>query len=117
MHWLRDKKFMISRCENSVRQAASHTFIATWYLLGMLIPTAIGAWLGPRLFALVNSEKLIQNRYHRRYRTMTLSAKRAALLALICLGVEFRLCAEPAGAIELAARTCGCARLIYVTGL
>lgn len=24
-------------------------FIATWYLLGMLIPTAIGAWLGPRL--------------------------------------------------------------------
>ena len=24
-------------------------FIATWYLLGMLIPTAVGAWLGPRL--------------------------------------------------------------------
>ena len=24
-------------------------FIAAWYLLGMLIPTAIGAWLGPRL--------------------------------------------------------------------
>ena len=24
-------------------------FIATWYLIGMLIPTAIGAWLGPRL--------------------------------------------------------------------
>lgn len=24
-------------------------FLATWYLLGMLIPTAIGAWLGPRL--------------------------------------------------------------------
>jgi len=24
-------------------------FIATWYLLGMLIPTAIGVWLGPRL--------------------------------------------------------------------
>jgi hypothetical protein len=24
-------------------------FIATWYLLGILIPTAIGAWLGPRL--------------------------------------------------------------------
>jgi hypothetical protein len=24
-------------------------FIATWYLLGMLIPTAIGAWLGPQL--------------------------------------------------------------------
>jgi hypothetical protein len=24
-------------------------FIATWYLLGMLIPTAIGGWLGPRL--------------------------------------------------------------------
>ena len=23
-------------------------FIATWYLLGMLIPTAIGAWFGPR---------------------------------------------------------------------
>jgi len=24
-------------------------FLAIWYLLGMLIPTAIGAWLGPRL--------------------------------------------------------------------
>jgi hypothetical protein len=24
-------------------------FFAIWYLLGMLIPTAIGAWLGPRL--------------------------------------------------------------------
>jgi hypothetical protein len=24
-------------------------FIAIWYLLGILIPTAIGAWLGPRL--------------------------------------------------------------------
>jgi len=24
-------------------------FIATWYLLGILTPTAIGAWLGPRL--------------------------------------------------------------------
>jgi hypothetical protein len=24
-------------------------FIATWYLVGMLIPTAIGAWLGPQL--------------------------------------------------------------------
>jgi hypothetical protein len=24
-------------------------FIANWYLLGMLIPTAIGAWLGPRM--------------------------------------------------------------------
>jgi hypothetical protein len=24
-------------------------FIGTWYLLGMLIPTAIGAWLGPGL--------------------------------------------------------------------
>ena len=24
-------------------------FIANWYLLGMSIPTAIGAWLGPRL--------------------------------------------------------------------
>jgi hypothetical protein len=24
-------------------------FIAIWYLLGMLIPTAIGVWLGPRL--------------------------------------------------------------------
>jgi hypothetical protein len=24
-------------------------FIGTWYLFGMLIPTAIGAWLGPRL--------------------------------------------------------------------
>jgi hypothetical protein len=24
-------------------------FLATWYLLGMLIPTAIGAWLGPRV--------------------------------------------------------------------
>jgi hypothetical protein len=24
-------------------------FIANWYLLGMLIPTAIGTWLGPRL--------------------------------------------------------------------
>jgi hypothetical protein len=24
-------------------------FIGTWYLLGMLIPTAIGAWLGPPL--------------------------------------------------------------------
>ena len=24
-------------------------FLGTWYLLGMLIPTAIGAWLGPRL--------------------------------------------------------------------
>lgn len=24
-------------------------FVALWYLLGMLIPTAIGAWLGPRL--------------------------------------------------------------------
>jgi hypothetical protein len=23
-------------------------FLAIWYLLGMLIPTAIGAWLGPR---------------------------------------------------------------------
>jgi hypothetical protein len=24
-------------------------FLGIWYLLGMLIPTAIGAWLGPRL--------------------------------------------------------------------
>jgi hypothetical protein len=24
-------------------------FLAIWYLLGMLIPTAIGAWLGPRV--------------------------------------------------------------------
>ena len=24
-------------------------FLGTWYLLGMLIPTALGAWLGPRL--------------------------------------------------------------------
>jgi hypothetical protein len=24
-------------------------FLATWYLLGMLIPTSLGAWLGPRL--------------------------------------------------------------------
>ncbi len=24
-------------------------FLAIWYLLGMLIPTAVGAWLGPRL--------------------------------------------------------------------
>jgi hypothetical protein len=24
-------------------------FIGVWYLLGMLIPTALGAWLGPRL--------------------------------------------------------------------
>ena len=24
-------------------------FLGTWYLLGVLIPTAIGAWLGPRL--------------------------------------------------------------------
>jgi hypothetical protein len=24
-------------------------FIGTWYLLGMLIPTAIGAWVGPRM--------------------------------------------------------------------
>ena len=24
-------------------------FIGTWYLLGMLIPTTLGAWLGPRL--------------------------------------------------------------------
>jgi hypothetical protein len=24
-------------------------FIATWYLLGILVPAAIGAWLGPRL--------------------------------------------------------------------
>ena len=24
-------------------------FLAIWYLLGMLVPTAIGAWLGPRL--------------------------------------------------------------------
>jgi hypothetical protein len=24
-------------------------FLAIWYLLGMLIPAAIGAWLGPRL--------------------------------------------------------------------
>jgi hypothetical protein len=27
----------------------SAPFIGVWYLLGMLIPTAIGAWLGPRL--------------------------------------------------------------------
>jgi hypothetical protein len=24
-------------------------FLGTWYLLGMLIPTSLGAWLGPRL--------------------------------------------------------------------
>jgi hypothetical protein len=24
-------------------------FIATWYALGALIPTALGAWLGPRM--------------------------------------------------------------------
>ena len=24
-------------------------FLAIWYVLGMLIPTAFGAWLGPRL--------------------------------------------------------------------
>jgi hypothetical protein len=24
-------------------------FVGTWYLLGMLIPTSLGAWLGPRL--------------------------------------------------------------------
>ena len=24
-------------------------FVGTWYLLGMLIPTALGAWFGPRL--------------------------------------------------------------------
>jgi hypothetical protein len=24
-------------------------FLGTWYLIGMLIPTALGAWFGPRL--------------------------------------------------------------------
>ena len=27
----------------------SAPFIGVWYLLGMLIPTSLGAWLGPRL--------------------------------------------------------------------
>jgi Negative regulator of sigma F len=40
-------------------------FLGIWYLLGMLIRTAIGAWLGPRL--LRGDRAMIGNKRDRRF--------------------------------------------------